>query len=164
MEKTNLKYRKDSRTKSQFIQDIKNSTLTEQTLIKLYMEDLNDRKGGGYSYIDNGCDNTGEFLKDKKVTTAADFIIIKNNTTHKAEIKFSRPRITAFHIKVHQLKSYIKQDCCIIMFNAVETDDIAYTVMLPKNFQHYIDHGKKKKFWGKECIQFKISDFEWHSV
>lgn len=160
-----LSYRKDNRDQKTFEADIKEGASIERKLIKLYIDDLNERKGGGYSYIDNGCDNSGEFLEDCKVTTDADFIIIKGKTKYKGEIKFSRPNVNAFHIKEHQLKSYIKQNCCIIMFNAVDDDEnIAYTIMYPKDFQGYIDNGEKKRFWGKDCIRFKTGNFQWHKV
>ncbi len=160
-----LSYRKDSRNQETFEADIKAGASIERHLIKAYISDLNKRKGGGYSYLDNGCDNTGEFLEDHKVTTDADFIILKGKTKYKAEIKFSRPTVNSFHLKEHQLRSYIKQDCCIIMFNGVDDPDkIAYTILYPKNFQEYLENGEKKRFWGKDCIRFKTGNFEWHKV
>ena len=54
-----LSYRKDNRDQKTFEADIKEGASIERQLIKTYIHDLNERKGGGYSYIDNGCDNTG---------------------------------------------------------------------------------------------------------
>jgi len=159
------KYRKDKRTDEQFAQDILDCTSIEQKLMQLYVDDLNKRKGGGYTFAAHGVDNKGKLIKDdKKVSTKADFLVTKNGISHKIEIKFSRPNNIDFHIKRSQLESYVKQDCCIIMFMGTDTDQIRYCIMLPQNYPHYLEHGQKKLLWGKDVIRFLIDDFVTYPV
>ena len=161
------KFRFDSRTREEFKKDIADCTSTEATLMKLYVDDLNKRKGENiYSYSDNGCDNSGAYIaSNKKVTTKADFILHKRGGADRLiEIKFSKPDVSAFHLKTHQLKSYIIQDCAIILFLSINNDDIRYTILLPKNYENYIKNGEKKRMWGKDCIRLKTKDFEWFYV
>lgn len=159
----NNKFRFDSRTKEEFTKDIKESTDIEAKLMQLYVDDLNKRKGELlYTFSNNGCDNSGEYLTAKKVSTKADFILHKKGSKDRLiEIKFSKPDVSSFHLKIHQLESYVKQDNAIVMFTSIDDDNIRYTVLLPRNYRDYIDKGERKRFWGKDCIRLKTNDFDW---
>lgn len=159
-------YRFDKRTEQEFVNDIAEATSIEKGLMELYVDDLNRRQGNLYSYSNHGVDNSGNYIPDiKHVNSKADFILHKRGSRDRLiEIKFSKPTTSTFHLKVSQLESYIKQDCCIVMFMGVDSENCSYTILLPKNYRNYIDAGEKKRMWGKDCIRFKVKDFTWYKV
>lgn len=158
------KYRRDSRSEEEFAADIKEATSIEAKLMKIYVEDLSKRTGKEYKIENNGADNSGALLDESQVNLNSDFILVSGESRHRIEIKFSRPKSPFFNIKVSQLKSYLKQDACMIMFNGIDSDEPAYTIMLPQNYQSYIDNGEKSKMWAKDCRRYKVKDLEWFPV
>ncbi len=162
-----MNYRKDNRTKNQFANDIIECTKIERELMCLYVDDLNKRKGGlVYTFIDNGIDNSGKLIeKDREVTTKADFLLKKAKGKDRAiEIKFCRKDFKIFHLKTSQLKSYIKQDCCVVMFMGIDTENIRYTILTPLDMQAVLDGYPDVFFWGKKQKRLPIKDFNWFYV
>ena len=66
----NLNYRRDDRTKKQFISNIEQSTKKEGFLIRLYQREMKAR-GHTISYRSYGVDNKGGFVEN--ATCAPDF-------------------------------------------------------------------------------------------
>lgn len=161
-----MKYRRDSRSEEQFAKDIEECSLLEQRLIKSYINDLSLRKGKTYSYKNNGVDNTGKLIEDdKKVTTAADFIIITpEGNEYAAEIKFSKPERSYWHLKISQLVSYEKQNCCVIMFMGIETNNCRYTIILPQDIPNILQTAYKTNLWYKPVVRLFNKDFTWYPV
>lgn len=161
----NYSYRRDNRSVKQFAKDIKESTAIESKLMAVYVSDLSSRRNGKYKIEDHGVDNTGKLLSDKKVNTKADFVLITpEGKRHKIEIKFSRPHCDVFHLKAGHLISYIKQDCCIVMFMGIESKNPCYCIIRPKEMQKILDTAKYISLWGKQQVQLPIGNFEWYSV
>lgn len=169
-----MKYRKDHRTKKQFIKDIKECTLIETELMDSYTKWLNSRNNGvNYTFIHNGVDNSGSFIPDcKNVTSDADFSLIRIRDTEilperKIEIKFSRKINEKFHIKTSQAKSYIKNDVCLVVFMDIENSEHKFTILTPKILKEKLETGPIVKYFpwgGKECIEIKREDVKWNKV
>ena len=133
--------------------------------MQVYVDDLSARRKKPYKIIDHGVDNSGKLLGDKQVNTKADFLLVTDdNTQFKIEIKFSRPFNDVFHLKVGQLNSYIKQDCCIVMFNGINTDKPAYCIIKPKEMGKILDTARRISLWGKQQVQLPAKDFTWYPV
>lgn len=133
--------------------------------MKAYVADLSSRRGCKYKIEDHGVDNSGKLLADKDVNTNADFLLITpDGRKHKIEIKFCRPDVDKFHLKVGQLNSYIKQDSCIVMFKSINDAKIAYCIIKPKEMAKLLDTCKRITLWGKQQIQVLTKDFTWYSV
>lgn len=122
-----MNYRFDKRSKDKFKQDIKSATKTEEEILKLWLDLL--QKDGltrpTYKNLAHGRD--GEFLSNEEVDSTADFEVEGHG---RIEIKFCNPFLkTRFHLKVGQLKSYIKQGCKILIVNGWETDKPVFTII-----------------------------------
>lgn len=70
-----MSYRFDNRTKEQFKQDIKDCHKDELTIALSICQNIYNEKKIWPLLDTNGCDNSGEFLEDKNVTSDPDFII-----------------------------------------------------------------------------------------
>jgi len=162
-----LNYRKDNRTKNQFADDIIECTKIERELMNIYVDDLNKRKGAYiYTFVDNGIDNSGKLIEnDKEITTSADFKLKKiKGRDRLIEIKFCRKDLNVFHLKTSQLKSYIRQDCCVVMFMGIDTENIRYTILKPSDMEAVLLGYKDVFFWGKKQKRLPIKDFNWYYV
>lgn len=158
-------YRLDSRTKEQFVADIKSATLQEKELMKLYVGWLNASGKGEYSFTDHGVDNTGEYLEPGKAHAGADFILHKKGgRDKKIEIKFARNEIYTFNFKVAQLERYVREDVCIINFMGVETTNRRFCIFTPAALKEALASGERKRMWYKDCVRFKTSQQKWYSV
>lgn len=159
-------YRKDGRTLEQFKEDIKACTKTERDLMNLYLEYLNKSvtDGNYYYYLDNGVDNTGEFIEDnKKITSEADFLLCKiGKPNRKIEIKFCKPDRPVFHLKISHMKRCIKEDVCVV--NWMSVDNISarrFCILTPKKLEHFLNNGYHTKMWFKPCVRIKNAEIEW---
>lgn len=159
------KYRKDARSEDEFKDDIAECTRIESQLMSIYVNDLGRRTNKKYTFADNGIDNSGEYHADNKITSDADFILYTpEKKSHLIEIKFSRPDCSRFHLKVSQIKSYIKQDCCIIMFMGIDTEQSRYTIITPKDMINIQNTAEEISLWYKQVYRLKTKDFIWYPV
>jgi hypothetical protein len=119
-------YRMDSRTKEQFIQDIKVGNERERLAVTLFKNYLRREFGFTGDIKENGVDMTGDFIEDdKKVTTGADYVVgvaelpmeVKTSTGHNVDI----------YLKVKQIDAYIRQGASILYVNGIERDIPAFT-------------------------------------
>lgn len=159
-------FRFDNRSKEQFSKDIKECTSIERLLMEDYVKYLNSRlnKKNHYKFIDHGVDNSGEFLEAKKVVTKADFLLTHpNQPDRKIEIKFCRKNNSVFHLKIHQLESYIKKDVAIVNWMGIDTPEKRFCILTPQMMKDLLTNGKRIFFkpWMKECIRIENKDMEW---
>jgi hypothetical protein len=165
-----MSYRFDTRSEEQFKKDIKESTQIERKLMEVYVAWLNSggghRPAGSYSFQDNGVDNSGEYIKDdKKVHTGADFILkTQGGRNKKVEIKFCRPEVSRFHLKVSQIKKYIENDVCIVNFMGIDSNQPRFCILTPAVMTKALRDNVPVKMWNKECIRFKNADMDWEYV
>lgn len=162
---------KDTRTEKQFAKDIKESTLTEQKLMETYVKWLNKNKRGKYPYtfINHGVDNSGKYIRNRsKVNTNADFILRhKSKKDRKIEIKFSRKKLESFHIKVKQLRDYIRNDVCLVNFVGVDEKHLEFCILRPQDMMNFFLENQLVEFkpWDyKLCVRIKYEDVQWYQV
>lgn len=163
-----MNYRFDKRTQEEFIQDIEKSSKVEHQLMEKYVNWLNIKYPGEYSFIDNGIDNTGKFiLNSKDVTLEADFILKhknQNKPDRKIEIKHCNPDRSSFHLKIPHIEHCVNDDVCIVNWMGVETENPRFCILTPKDLKLLLINGERKQFWHKPCIRCKCNDFEWYSL
>ena len=112
-------YRFDSRDKQTFSSDIKRSTLIEKWLMSLWIQEMRDR-GNTVDCIDNGVDNTGEFVDVP--SSLPDYKVIINGVSNLYEIKTSpigNNKKSSF--KVDSLKAAIKYNAELLVFYNIAT-------------------------------------------
>lgn len=158
-------YRKDGRTTAQFAKAIEEGSIFENVLVRVYAQKLSNITGDTYSVISTGCGPDGQLLSEKAVSTRCDFTLVnQKGQLFKIDIKYSKPDLPTFHLKEAHLNSYIKQDTSIIMFMGINSDQIRYTTITPKEQEILLKNGKRVRLWGKEQIRCKTADFSWQSV
>jgi len=152
------KYRFDSRTRKQFEKDIKEGTEIESEIISRFVKLFNPPK----KYKNTGCDNTGRYLEKDEVNTQADYEI---EGIGAVEIKFSKPFLgDFFHLKVSQVRSYLKQNATILMVHGTNHEIPEY-VLIDLNTLQTIT--KKcpivnwKGFGGKKAYRIRKDMFIW---
>jgi hypothetical protein len=156
------KYRFDNRSPEEFKKHIKECTKLERELMEKYVKWLNSSNKGNYTFIDNGVDNTGEFIvNDKHLSSKADFILYKNNgRPRKIEIKHCKPECTRFHIKLSHIYRCIKEDVCIVNWMGVGGKNPRFCVLTPKILEESLKRDTVQ-MWQKETIRFYCSEFDW---
>jgi hypothetical protein len=112
-------YRMDGRTKEQFIEDIKKGNERERLAITLFRHYLRRDHGFTGDIIENGVDMTGDFIEDvKKVKADADYKVGKAELP--LEVKTSAGHSMTIYLKERQVKSYIRQNACLLYVNGIE--------------------------------------------
>jgi len=167
-----MQYRKDNRTTEQFAADIKECTSIESFLMKLYVKWLNENKVRNnipYTHIDNGINNTGDLIReDNDVDTRADFVLKREGRPDRLiDIKFCRKDYNRFHLKINQIKSYIKNDVCIINFMGIMSPNRRFCIIPPMALQEHLNKKEIILFepWGyKEVLRFLENEFEWYKI
>jgi hypothetical protein len=155
--------RRDNRNLQQFKQDIKISHKIELELMTIYVNWLNSAKGGGYSFKNYGVDNSGKFIpNDREVSLNADFLLCRDSfSDRKIEIKFCREDYNEFHLKVHQINDYIKEDVCVVNFMGINTNKKRFCILTPTTLKEALNKGPIVTKWSKPCLRFKCKDFAW---
>jgi hypothetical protein len=154
-----MNYRFDKRSKEEFIQDIKQTINIEDEIFHKWINIIGQPK-----YKKNGCGKNGEFLPDKKVSTAADYEV---ENYGRIEVKFSRKNLkTHFHLKVGQVKSYLKQNASILMINDYNGDP-TYVLINPTILEKISNTCKIVPFQGfgsKASYKIPISTLIWRPL
>jgi hypothetical protein len=164
-----LNYRRDSRTKKDFIKDIKSSTKKEAFLMRLFQREMKAR-GHKVTYKSYGVDNTGKFVEE--ASCAPDYKVTIDGRTGLLEIKNS-PVSHKWTFKIHNLNKYVEQKAGILIFwgtdnlkgnhKALDKKNTRFGIISPKLIIKMIkDHKpyREKMFGNKMCIQVKDKDFE----
>lgn len=154
--------RYDVRTEAEFKQDIKAGHEIERDIIQTFASIIKKKTGKEAVIVDNGVDNTGDFLYQDKVTMDADYIV--NGVL--IEVKFIKPQVSSFHFKVAQLDSYIKQGAGVLFVNGYDTYTPTYTVMTPKQLKVIKEKVKPVQcdLWGgKLAYKLQVHWFDWEN-
>ncbi len=163
-----MSYRMDHRSPEDFANDIKKCVAIEHKLMESYVKDLSARKGGIYKFRPSNSQADGEFIPSgKKVSSEADFwLITPSGEERRIEVKFCRDDRKDFRIKVSQLRSYIKQDCCIVTYMGVNTPNPKYTVLTPLDLSSLAERYPDEYFhpWKKDVKRILSQDCVWWSV
>lgn len=106
--------RLDNRTVDEFKSHIRFTTEIEARLMECWALSLNS---DCLAYMDNGVDNSGEYVEDGVNTSDVDFTVVKENGPEKVELKFV-PTAGKLTLKLNDIKNYIKQQASILfIFN-----------------------------------------------
>ena len=168
----NHKYRFDSRSKDEFMSDIKRSTAIERWLVELYVEEK-QKQGNNISYINNGVDNTGEFVE--RATSAADYKFTINGESRLIEVKTSPiGNNTKSTFKVSSLKANIKDGVYLLVFYNIATrsnnfkqdtdlSKVEFIIVSPYIQRQLLDTYPAKAYGkimgGKPCIKIPAADY-----
>lgn len=150
-------YRRDNRSIEEFAADILHGHKVEREIIDRYVEWVERTKGIVLDVQDNGIDNSGKLLD--KASSDADYKI----NGHPVEVKFNNRHLNVFHLKVGQLKSYIRQGATILWVNGWETDKPVFTIVTTKDLVK-ISKRQVVEFagWGgKKCYRIAAKEFSW---
>jgi hypothetical protein len=158
-------YRFDERSKEEFQRDIKAHTMTERALFLLWLDLIEKETGKRPSFKDTGCGQSGDFLEDKEVSTDPDFEV---EGYGEIEVKFAKPMLTkTFHLKVNQIKSYIKREATILMVNGADEDVPEFTLLKPNTLKKIRDNCKVVNWIGfgwKPAYRIPVKDYIWRPL
>lgn len=152
--------RLSGRTYEQFKKDIEKGHRDERKIIERYAKFYKVKTGRDLHIIDNGVDNTGEFLDVSKVRDDADFVV----NGKLMEVKIIKDDLFQFRLKLNLLKSYIKQDANVLVVLGWETDTPKFTILNKEKLQHIVKFGKKyvSGDWeGKPTVVIYRNSYEW---
>jgi hypothetical protein len=152
--------RLSGRTYEQFKEDIKNATEDEKIIINKYADYCRSKFGVELTIIDNGCDNTGEFLEITSVTKDVDFIV--NGVP--VEVKTIRNKLDSFRLKVYSIQDYIKQKATMLLVSGWKTDNPEFTMITHRMMKQFLRTKKielARDWENKRIIRFSYDDFKW---
>lgn len=160
-----MNYRLDGRSQSEFEKDIKARTMEERSLFLLWLDLVERETGKRPTYKDTGCGKTGEFLTENEVSTDPDFEV---EGYGKLEVKFSKPKLArVFHLKVSQVKQYLKQDATILMVNGTEKSVPEFTMLKPDALKRISEECEVVNWCGfgyKPAYRISVKQFLWRPL
>lgn len=151
------------RTYEQFKKDIKKGHKNEREIIQRYAKFYEQATGNKLEVIDNGVDNTGEFLDVSQVTHDADFIV----NGKPLEVKIIKENLFQFRLKLNLLKSYIKQNANVLIVIGWDTDKPEFTILNKEKLEHIVRFGKKyvSGDWeGKPTVMLYRNSYRWREL
>ncbi|QGG47681.1 hypothetical protein [Heliorestis convoluta] len=154
------RYRMDGRTLEQFAKDIEKAARVERDIIELYVAYYERTYNKRPVIEDNGCDNSGQLLSRKKVSTKADFKV----NGKLVEVKYNNEWLKKFRFKADQLNSYLKQDASVLWVNGYTTKTPKFTVLKTKDMETIKATKTPIPFipWGgKKCYELQSDDYVW---
>lgn len=157
-----MSYRRDNRSVKQFKKDIAEGTATEAEIIRMYIEYFEEKYGLYVDVQNNGCDNSGKYLREDQINAGADFKL----NGRLVEVKFNNEKLDYFHFKQSQLESYLKQGAVVLWVNGWDTKRPRFTVLRKKHLLDIKRRGKLVTFdgWGgKKCYRLYTEDYNWYS-
>lgn len=162
--KNKQEYRRLSgRTVEQFKDDIKQGHKDEKEIILRYAKFYETRTSKKLRVIDNGVDNTGEFLDVSQVKDDADFVI----NGKPMEVKIIKNNLFQFRLKLNLLKSYIEQNANVLIVLGWETDSPQFTILNKEKLEHVVKFGEKfvSGDWeGKPTVQLYRNSYDWSEL
>lgn len=162
--KDKAEYRRLSgRTYDEFKKDIKKAHEDEREIVERYAKHYETITGKKLDIIDNGVDNTGEFLDVSEVSHDADFII--NGIP--LEIKIIEKDLFTFRLKLNLLKAYVKQGANVLIVMGWKTDTPKFTILNEEKLRHVIKYGEKivSGDWeGKPTVKMYRNSFKWSDL
>jgi hypothetical protein len=148
------------RTYEEFEKDIRQGHINEREVIKRYAKLYKEKTGKDLHIIDNGVDNTGEFLDVSKVRDDVDFVV----NGKPLEVKIIKNKLFQFRLKLNLLKSYIEQNANVLVVIGWETDTPEFTILGKQDIEHVVKFGKKfiSGDWeGKPTVQLYRNSYRW---
>ena len=155
--------RMHGRTLEQFKDDIRQAHIDEKEIIYRYAQHHKDKTGKDLHIVDNGVDNTGEFLDVADVRADADFIVNGKAT----EVKTIKKNLQKFRLKLNLLKSYLRQDADVILVIGWETDSPEFTILKKKELEQIVKYGIREisgDWEGKPSVYIYKSSLKWHPL
>jgi len=160
-----MNYRFDKRTKEEFEKDIKERTLLERSLFIAWLDLVEKETGSRPEFTDTGCGKDGELLEDKDVNTNPDFHV---DGYGKVEVKFANPMIRKFfHLKINQVKSYVKKDATILMINGAGEEIPEFTMIKKPALERIMSECKEVPWAGfgyKPSYKIPVDQFIWRPL
>ena len=150
-------YRRDVRSPEQFKKDIKSGHKTEKEIIEKYASIREKEIGKRPIVVDNGCDNSGEWMPADTINTRADFLV----DNKRVEVKFNNYWTRIFHFKVRQLESYVRQNSSLLYVHGLLSPNPKYVLLSTTDLLNFIINRDRVIYWEKECFEFDVSEFEW---
>lgn len=153
--------RLSGRTYEQFKKDIKQGHENEREIIHRYAKFYRSKKGKELSIIDNGVDNTGDFLDISEVKDDADFVV----NGKPMEVKIIKNKLPKFRLKLNLIKSYIEQDANVLIVLGWETDTPEFTILNKEKLKHMATFGKKEvsgDWEGKPTVVVYSNSYKWN--
>lgn len=153
--------RLSGRTYEEFKRDIKKAHEDEREIIQRYIKFIKSKTGKELDFVDNGVDNSGEFIPVNQVKDDVDFIV----NGKPMEVKLIKNNLQKFRLKLNLLKSYVKQDADVILVMGWETDSPQFTILKNSKIKDIIKYGKKEvagDWEGKPSVYLYKSSFDWN--
>lgn len=129
--------------------------------MRRYANYIDDVFGIPVTVVNNGCDNSGEYLKDEDVSTQTDFTI----NGRPIEVKFNNEHLETFHFKQSQLRSYEKQRAVILWVNGWKSGKPVFTILKRRHMRRIKAEAELVEFrgWGgKKCYRLNAKDYKWY--
>jgi hypothetical protein len=145
------------------MEDIELSSKIERLIVERYARYVKRVYGVEIVVTDNGCDNSGGYLPDCKVSTKADFLI--NGKPY--EIKHFKPMLRELPLKADSLQSYIDQGAQILLVNGYASKHPQFTLIQPHHIQRIVDTCTTvphKPWGGKPVYMMLKKDFNWNNL
>jgi len=106
--------RLDNRSVDEFKSHIGFTTEIESRLMECWAQSLNS---DCLAYMDNGVDNSGQYVEDGLNTSDVDFIVVTEDGPEKTELKFV-PTAGKLTLKLNDVRNYIRQKARVLfIFN-----------------------------------------------
>lgn len=151
------------RTVEQFKKDIKQGHKNEKEIIERYAKFYKDTTGKELNIVDNGVDNSGEYLDISQVKDDADYII----NGKPMEVKIIKNKLPKFRLKLNLIKSYIEQNANVLIVVGWETDTPEFTILGKESLEHMAKYSKKyvSGDWeGKPTVDVYRGAYEWREL
>tara|TARA_Y100000034_G_C6881191_1_gene403820 strand:- start:636 stop:1250 length:615 start_codon:yes stop_codon:yes gene_type:complete len=115
-DQANWDNRRDIRSSEEAQEDIKVFTNAESCACEIFADFLR-RKGHEISVVDNGADNSGEWIENADdVNTDADYVFHIDGEQDPLDMKVHSENFPFMSFKRHQVASYIRQEASLILF------------------------------------------------
>lgn len=148
------------RTYDEFKEDIKKGHRDERIVIERYAKFYKSKTGKELTIVDNGVDNSGEFLDVDKVNHSADFLV----NGKPIEVKIIEKDLFKFRLKLNLLKAYVKEGASVLIVLGWETDTPKFTILDVDKLKHVIKYGAKQvsgDWEGKPTVQLYRNSYKW---
>jgi hypothetical protein len=161
-----VSYREDVRSHDEFKRDIKAGAIAEHKILQRWLNVIEKETGSRPKYKNNGCDNSGKYLKDNQVTQDADYEVDGYGLV---EIKFSKPKLNnVLHLKVNQVNRILSDKTNILFANGwLCKGNTTFCFITPRDLNIAIKNADKVRWVGfgwKMSYRININQFKWQPL
>jgi len=153
--------RLSGRTYEQFKEDIKQGHTNEREVINRYAKFYKSKTGKDLDVVDNGVDNSGEFIEVTQVKDDADFIV----NGKPMEVKIIKHNLLKFRLKLNLIKSYIEQNADVLIVLGWETDTPEFAILNKEQLENMVKYGKRNvsgDWEGKPTVTTFKNSYDWN--